>query len=153
MPQLDRLDILFLVWAFVFQIALIVHFSLRKWLFDRYVLKFGWIVYGLALPATLVSVIMLQGGRSWPFWLGGVILLVWSALGSVVEYVRKIEWRSPIRWSIFVPYVTLYLAGVMFYWWPVGMIYRPMWYVYAVLFVAAMFLNVTSHRPGRGEER
>jgi hypothetical protein len=43
------------------------------------------------------------------------------------------------------PYVFLYLATVMFYWWPLGLLSRPLWIIYAVLFVIATILNITSH--------
>jgi hypothetical protein len=149
MNNVDSLDILFVVWAFLFQVALIVHFSLRRWLFSAYIERYGWLLYVLALPAFVVSLILLRGGKSWSLWLGGVIFLVWGLYGFIVEYVRRIEWRSPIRWSVFVPYVFLYLATVMFYWWPVAIVSRPLWYVYAVLFLAATGLNLASHDPSR----
>jgi hypothetical protein len=71
-----------------------------------------------------------------------------------VEYLLHIEWRSPIRWPIFIPYLTLYLASIMFYWWPLATISRPLWYVYAVLFVVSTVLNAASHKgqPRTGKE-
>ena len=71
---------------------------------------------------------------------------MWAVFGYTVEYVKRIRWRNPIRWSVFGPYVFLYLATVMFYWWPLGLISRPLWYVYAVLFIISTTLNVTSHK-------
>ncbi|MCZ7546792.1 MAG: hypothetical protein M5R40_26195 [Anaerolineae bacterium] len=76
----------------------------------------------------------------------GFIYLIWAVFGFAVEYVQGIEWRNPIRWSIFGPYVVLYLATVMLYWWPVGLIRRPLWYVYAGLFVVSTILNAISHK-------
>jgi hypothetical protein len=141
---LDNLEVLFVVWAFLFQAVLIVHFSLRKWFF-HVALKYGWIVYALSLPAFIVSVSLLLNGKTWWLWLSGFIYLVWAIYGYTVEYIKGIEWRNPIRWSVGGPYVFLYLATTMFYWWPVGLISRPLWYVYVVLFVASTVLNVTSH--------
>jgi hypothetical protein len=145
MFDLDTLETLFVVTAFLFQVILIIHFALRKWQFDL-AIRYGRIVYALCIPAVAVSIIILSGGRSWSFWLGGFIYLVWAIYGYIVEYVNKIEWRSPIRWSFFGPYVTLYLATVMFYWWPLALIYKPLWYVYALLLIASTGLNVTSHQ-------
>lgn len=45
--DLDKLDGLFVLWAFFVQIVFIVHFAVRKVFFDSYTLKFGWIVYAL----------------------------------------------------------------------------------------------------------
>jgi hypothetical protein len=63
MTKLDNLDKLFVVWAFLFQIVLIVHFALRRPFFESYTLKFGWIVYALCIPAVVISVIVLLGGK------------------------------------------------------------------------------------------
>ena len=38
MSNLDKYDTLFIIWAFFFQIVLIVHFAIRKPLFESYTL-------------------------------------------------------------------------------------------------------------------
>ena len=148
MLRWDSLEFLFVVSAFLFQIVLIIHFALRKWHFDL-AMRYGWIVYALSVPAATVSVLLLLGGKPWSLWLGGFIYLSWATLGYIVEYVKDIRWRSPIRWSIFAPYIFLYLATVMFYWWPLALISRPLWFMYAVLFVISTILNITSHNKTR----
>jgi len=139
-------DTLFVLNAFLFQVILIVHFSLRKWAFDAYTLKYGWIVYALSLPAAVVSILLIMGSKTWSLWLGGFLYLIWAVFGYAVEYVKKIEWLNPIRWPIFGPYVSLYLATVMFYWWPLGIVSRPLWFAFAVLFIVSTILNVASHQ-------
>jgi hypothetical protein len=146
---LDNLETLFVVTAFLFQAVLIVHFALRKWRFNL-AMRYGWIVYVLGVPAAAVSVLLLLGGQPWWLWLGGFIYLVWAIFGYVVEYIKEIEWRNPIRWPIFGPYVVLYLATVMFYWWPLALIVRLLWYSYAILFIASTVLNLTSHKGRLG---
>lgn len=145
MPALDDLETLFVFSAFFFQVILILHFALRKWAFDL-AMRYGWIVYALSIPAAVVSVLLLLGGKPWSLWLAGFIYPVWALFGYMVEYVRKIEWRNAMRWSILGPYVFLYLATVMFYWFPLALLYKPLWYGYAVLFVISTILNVTSHK-------
>jgi hypothetical protein len=139
------LEVLFVAFSFLFQLILIIHFAFRKWHFDQ-AMRYGWIVYALSIPAAAISIIFLMNGQSWYLWLGGFIYLIWAAYGYWVEYVMQIQWRSPVRWSILGPYMTLYLATVMFYWWPLALIYKPLWYGYAVLFVASTILNVSSHQ-------
>jgi hypothetical protein len=145
MNGLDRLDVLFAASAFLFQLVLIAHFAMRKWRFPLAV-HYGWLVYALGIPFAGQSVFLLLNGKPWPEWLGGFIYLAWAAFGFLVEYIQDIQWRSPIRWPIFAPYVFLYLATVMFYWWPLALLWKPLWYAYAVLFVASTVLNVTSHQ-------
>ncbi len=145
MASLDSYQIFFTVCAFAFQLILVAHFSLRKWRFDL-AMRYGRVVYALSLPAALLSVYLLQGGKQWSLWLGGFIFLAWALYGYTVEYILQVEWRTSWRWPVLVPYVALYLATVMFYWWPLALVYKPLWYIYAVLFLASTYLNVTSHR-------
>ena len=145
MSKLDNLDKLFVVWAFFFQIVLNVHFAIRKRFFESYTLKYGWIVYALCIPAVVISIILLRGGKSWSFWLGGFLFLLYAAFGYWIDYVMKIQWRNPLRITIMIPYVFLYLSTVMFYWWPLGIFSRPLWFAFAILFVIGTILNITSH--------
>ena len=143
--NLDKLDRLFIVWAFLFQVIFIIHFAIRKPLMESYTEKYGWIVYALCIPAVVISIILLRGGKSWSFWLGGFLFLFYAAFGYWVDYVKQIPFRNPLQLSVVFPYVTLYLATVMFYWWPVGLLNRPLWYIYALLFVISTILNIASH--------
>jgi hypothetical protein len=145
MINLSVPDITYLIMAFVFQSILICHFALRKFRFEQ-VIHYGWIVYAAGIPFALVSLFLLLSGASWYFYLGGFIYLLWAVYGYIVEYVRNIEWRSPIRWAIFGPYITSYLAAIMFFWWPVALIYKPLWYLYGVLFLVSTILNLVSHQ-------
>ena len=145
MSKLDNWDKLFVVWAFFVQIVLIVHFAVRKRFFESYTMRFGWLVYALAIPAAVISVVLLAQGKSWAFWLGGFLFLIYAAFGYWIDYVRGIQWRSPLRVSVMIPYVLLYLSTVMFYWWPLGLLSRPLWMAYAALFALSTILNVTSH--------
>ena len=144
---MSTLDYLFIVAAFVFQIVLTVHFAVRKWRFET-AIRYGWIVYALSLPAALLSLAQLAAGTPWYFWLAGLLYLVWAAFGYVVEYVYRIEWRTPIYWPIFAPYVLLFLTTSMFYWWPLARLSWWLWAIFTVLYVLATVFNVTSHdRP------
>lgn len=145
MSDLDNYDKLFIVWAFTFQIVLIVHFAVRKPFFESYTVKYGWIVYALCIPAVIISIILMLGGKSWSFWLGGFLFLIYAAFGYWVDYVAKIPWRNPLSLSIAIPYVFLYLSTVMFYWWPLWNLSRPLWFVYTILYVIATYLNIRSH--------
>ena len=149
---MDNLDSLFVITAFLFQVVLIIHFTLRKWAFDAYTMKYGWVVYALSVPAAAVSVILLLNGKTWSLWLGGFLYLIWAIFGYFVEYVKGIKWRIPIRWSILVPYLLLYLSTVMFYWWPLALINRTLWYVGAVLFIISTILNITSHKRSKAAQ-
>ncbi len=143
--KLDQLDRLFVAWAFLVQIVFIIHFALRKPFLKSYTIRFGWIVYALCIPAVAISIVLLRSGKSWSFWLGGFLFLLYAAFGYWVDYVGQIAFRNPLRLSIAFPYVFLYLATVMFYWWPVGLLSRGLWFAYAILFAIGTILNIASH--------
>ena len=142
---LKKLDSLYVVWAFFFQIALILHFAVRKRFFESYTLKFGWIVYALCIPAVIVSLILLRAGKPWYFWLGGYLCLLFAIYGYYIDYFKQIPWRNPVVPGILIPYITLYLSTIMFYWWPLLRINRTLWFIYAGLYVISTILNITSH--------
>jgi hypothetical protein len=110
-----------------------------------YTEKFGWIVYALCIPAVMISIILLRGGKHWGFWLGGFIFILFAAFGYWVDYVAKIPFRNPLRLDVLIPYVFLYLTTVMFYWFPLGRLDRQLWIVYGFLFVIATIFNIFSH--------
>jgi hypothetical protein len=145
MFNLDQLDTTFIIWAFFVQIILIIHFAIRKRFFDSYTKKYGWIVYALCFPALIISILLLTGGKTWSFWLGGFLFVIWSAYGYWIDFIKRINFRNPLRKDIVFPYVTLYLGTIMFYWWPLALLYKPLWYVYGVLFIIGTVLNVISH--------
>ncbi|MEN6436527.1 MAG: hypothetical protein ABFD58_12020 [Anaerolineaceae bacterium] len=148
--DLDAYDILFICSAFLFQIVLIIHFALRKWKFDIAV-RYGPLVYALGIPAAIVSLLLILAGKPWSFWLSGFLYPLWGIYGYVVEYVRRIQWRNPARWSVLIPYLCLYLATILFYWFPLALLYKPLWYMYGVLFLASTALNLTSHKTSKGQ--
>ena len=88
---LESPEILFVAWAFLFQAVLIVHYSLRRWAFDRYIMKYGWIVYALSIPAAVVSLILLARGLTWSLWLGGLIYLASGASDMVTGHILHID--------------------------------------------------------------
>ena len=141
---MDRYDRLFVLTAFFIQIVLLLYFAVRKSSFDS-AMQWGWLVYALALPAVIVSVVLLIGDKPWYLWVAGFLFAAWAGFGYFVDIARPIAWRSPIYLPVFIPYVLLYLASLIFYWWPLATIQRPLWFIYAALFVISSILNVSSH--------
>jgi hypothetical protein len=141
---MDPYDRLFVSTVFILQILLLAYFALRRLNFDL-ALRWGWLIYALAIPACFVSLLLLAAGKPWQFWLAGFLYAVFAIFGYMVDLARPIPWRSPIYLPVFIPYVLLFLGSQMFYWFPLALIQRPLWFVYAVLFAASSVLNITSH--------
>jgi hypothetical protein len=142
----DRYDRLFVITSFAIQIVLLVHFVLRKYDFPA-AMKYGWIVYALAIPAVIVSIVLISGHKPWYLWVAGFLYAAWALFGYLVDLQLHLQWRSPAVWSILIPYVLLYLASIMFYWWPLGRIDRGLWLAYTGLFALSTYFNFASHGP------
>ncbi len=142
--SLDRLEKLFAFASFGIQLVMLLYFGLRKWRFDA-AMRVGWIVYALAIPAVVISIVLLRGGKPWSLWLSGFLFVGWAAYGFYIDIIRALPWRHPIHWPVFIPYVFLYTVSQMFYWFPLGGLRREFWFIYAVLFALSTFFNVTSH--------
>ncbi len=134
----------FVVFAFLMQVLLIVHFALRRWRFDQ-AMKMGWLYGVLGIPGFLLGIALLLAGKPWYMAIAGFLTAAWAALGFYVDRVKGVEWRSPIRWPIFIPYILLYLAAQMFFWWTLPRIAPYLWAIFAVLFIISTTLNATSH--------
>ena len=141
---MDRYDKLYIFVAFFIQFILLIYFGIRKWDFDL-AMQWGWLVYALALPAVIASLVLLFAGKPWYLWLAGFLYAIFGVFGYIVDIGRPVAWRSPVFLPVLIPYVVLYLSSLMFYWWPLGAIRRPLWYIYAVLFIFSTIFNVTSH--------
>jgi hypothetical protein len=146
----DMLDTLFVGWALLLQLGLSIYFAFRKWAYET-ALRQGWIVYASGMPALFISMWLWRADKPWYLWVAGLVFGAWTLFGYIVDRVRHISWRRPLYWPVLVPYVFLYLAGQCLYWWGVGLLSRPLWFVYAALFVISTVLNLTSHGEPRGE--
>ena len=144
MSILNNNNGLFVLTAFSIQIVLVMFFAARKWEFDM-AMRYGWIVYALGVPAVIVSLVLLIGGKPWYQWLPGFLYAAWAVFGYVVDIAHPVAWRNPIFWPVFIPYLLLYLSSQMFYWWPLALIQRPLWFIYAMLFAISTTLNISSH--------
>lgn len=141
---MDRNQILYVTTSFGLQVALIVFFAARKWAFAA-MMQHGWIVYALGVVAIAVSVVLYLRGAEWYFWIAGVLYLAWAVFGYTVDIGLKLTWRDPVNWAVLIPYIGLYLAMQMFYWWPLMRIQKSLWVVYTVLFIINTGLNFASH--------
>ena len=134
----------FAVFAIASQVALLAYFATRRLsvtVADRY----GWLAYafaGLGLP---VGLWLFAAGAPWQLFTGPILLAVWAAFGAWADRLARVEWRRPVRWSVFAPYVILYLAAQMFLWWPMWDRWLAGWLAYLGLFVINTALNIGGH--------
>jgi hypothetical protein len=71
----------------------------------------GYLVAALAVPATAALVGYAASGSAW--WLGPALFDGFVALMLVVDYLRPVQFRSPRRPSILVPYLLLFFGSIV----------------------------------------
>ena len=126
------------------QAVLVCFFAARRWS-PTLAQRFGWLAYafaGLGLP---LGVWLLLDGQSWRLYAGPLLMAAWALFGAVVDLARPRQWRWPIVWNVFVPYLALYFSAQMFMWWPLWNVLQAAWAVFLVLFVANTALNLCGH--------
>jgi len=89
----------------------------------------GYVMIALAVPATLALVAFGRARASWQQWVGPVVYLTFVALLVVVDYVWPVEFRSPMRYSILVPYLLLFFGAILLMGLPMFRLNRRLWLV------------------------
>lgn len=73
----------------------------------------GYVMIALGIPAAVALVAFLLAGAGWLYWLGPAVYLAFIALEIIVDYVRPVEFRSPRRPEILVPYLLLFFGAIL----------------------------------------
>ncbi len=101
----------------------------------------GYAILALGIPAVVSLVAFVRAGANWRLWIGPAVFLAFLALMIVVDYARPVEFRSPMRYGIAVPYLLLFFGAIVLMGLPMFRLSRPLWLVTvatSVLLVAAM---------------
>ncbi len=93
---------------------------------------FGYLIIALAVPATVALVAFLRARAEWRQWIGPGVFLAFIALSIVVDYVWVVEFRSPVRYDILVPYLLLFFGSILLMGLPMFRLNRRLWLVTAV---------------------
>ena len=73
----------------------------------------GYLMIALAVPAAVALVAFLRAGAGWLYWIGPALYLAFVALEVMVDYARSVEFRSPRRPEILVPYLLLFFGAIL----------------------------------------
>ena len=89
----------------------------------------GYVMIALAVPATLALVAFGRARAGWRLWAGPAVYLAFVALLVVVDYIWPVEFRSPMRYSILVPYLLLFFGAILLMGLPMFRLDRQLWLV------------------------
>jgi len=92
----------------------------------------GYVMIALAVPTTLALVAFLRAKAGWLQWIGSAVFLAFIALMAVVDYIWPVEFRSPARPGVLVPYLVLFFGSILLMGLPMFRVNRNLWLVTVV---------------------
>ncbi len=111
---------------------------------------FGYFMIGLAIPAAVALVAFLRSGAGWLYWLGPAVYIVFIAFEIVVDYAVPVEFRSPRRPEILVPYLLLFFGAILLMGLQMFKLNRGLWLVTVVTTILLLASMVVAMRKGVG---
>jgi len=120
------------IWGVVNAVNLLqaVGFLSRVWTGSRainHILGYG--IVALAVPAALALIGFVRAGAGSRQWAGAAVYLAFVVFMVVLEYVLHIEFRSPVRYGILVPYLLLFFGSILLMGLPMFRMDRRLWLV------------------------
>ena len=89
----------------------------------------GQVMIALAVPAAVALAAFVRARAGWRHRIGPAVYLAFVALEVVVDYVWPVEFRSPTRYSILVPYLLLFFGAILLMGLPMFRLNRRLWLV------------------------
>ena len=89
----------------------------------------GYVIVALALPSIVALIAFVRKGADWLHWVGPAVFLVFIALMIAVDYAWPVEFRSPRRYGILVPYLALFFGSILLMGLPMFRLNRHLWLV------------------------
>ncbi|MFC2095810.1 hypothetical protein ACFLSW_05180 [Candidatus Bipolaricaulota bacterium] len=89
----------------------------------------GRVIVALAIPAMAAIAAFIRAGTGWRHWTGPSVFVAFVAMLVAVEYIWQVEFRSPMRYSILVPYLVLFFGSILLMGLPMFRLNRPLWLV------------------------
>ncbi|MDD5264622.1 MAG: hypothetical protein PHU43_07275 [Candidatus Bipolaricaulis sp.] len=89
----------------------------------------GYAIAALALPAAAALVALVRARAGWLASVGPAAFLAFVAFMAFVDYVAPIEFRSPARPAVLVPYLVLFFGAILLMGLPMFSLDRRLWLV------------------------
>ena len=110
----------------------------------------GHVMIVLAAPAGLALIAFVRARAGWQLWIGPAVYIAFIALMIVVDYVSPVEFRSPARYGILVPYLVLFFGFILLMGIPMFRINRGLWIVTVASTVLLLGSMLVAMRKGVG---
>jgi hypothetical protein len=113
----------------------------------NHLLGYGIVALGVPAILTIVAFVRVQAG--WRQWIRPAVFLTFLAFMIFVEYIWQVEFRSPMRYNILVPYLLLFFGSILLMGLPMFHMNRRLWLITVVTtvlllgsMVFAMYMGV-----------
>lgn len=110
----------------------------------------GYVMVALGIPAAAALVALRRSGAPVIQWLGALVYLVFLAFMIVVDYAQPVEFRSPVRPAILVPYLVLFFGAIVLMGLPMYRLNRPLWLVTGATSAILIVSMMLAQRAGVG---
>ena len=114
----------------------------------NHMLGYGFMI--LAIPAVVALVAFVRVRADWSQWIGLAVFLAFLALMIAVEYIWPVEFRSPARYEILVPYLVLFFGSILLMGLPMFRMDRRLWLVTVSTSVLLLGSMLVAMRKGVG---
>ena len=91
--------------------------------------QLGRVIIALAVPTLVALIAFIRSDAAWIHGVGPAVFLLFVALMVVVDYIRPIEFRAPMRPGILVPYLVLFFGAILLMGLPMFRLNRGLWLV------------------------
>jgi len=89
----------------------------------------GRVIIALAIPTMAALFAFVRAGAGWLQRIGPIVFLAFVAFMITVDYAWPVEFRSPVRPSILVPYLVLFFGAIFLMGFPMFRMNRGLWLV------------------------
>ena len=89
----------------------------------------GYAIIVLAIPSILVLIAFVRATAGWLHWIGPAVFLAFIAFMVIVDYAWLVEFRSPARIGILVPYLVLFFGAILLMGLPMFRLDKRLWLV------------------------
>jgi hypothetical protein len=110
----------------------------------------GYAMIALCVPAVLALVAFVRAKAGWLHWIGPALYLAFVSLLVCVDYLRPIEFRSPMRPEILVPFLLLFFGSILLMGLPMYWLDRRLWLVNVVTTILLLASMGVAMRSGVG---
>lgn len=110
----------------------------------------GYVIVTLVVPAFAALITYWRAGAGWLQLAGPALFLAFVLFMIVVEDIWQVEFRSPMRYDVLVPYLLLFFGSIFLMGLPMFRLNRRLWLVTVATTVMLLGSMVVAIRRGVG---